>query len=60
MGEADDAVEIEPGPYLEHGSPQPLGASLSPRGINFAVFSAHASRIELCLFDASGRETARL
>jgi isoamylase len=60
MGEAEDAVGIEPGPYLEHGSPQPLGASLTPRGVNFAVFSAHARRIELCLFDASGRESARL
>jgi isoamylase len=30
-------------------------------GTNFAVFSAHAERIELCLFDSSGRhETERL
>jgi isoamylase len=60
MGEAEDAIEIEPGPYLEHGSPQPLGASLTHRGVNFAVFSAHARRIDLCLFDPSGREIARL
>jgi glycogen operon protein len=60
MGEAEDGVGIAQGPYLEHGSPQPLGASLAPRGVNFAVFSAHARRIELCLFDATGRETARL
>jgi isoamylase len=48
------------GPFLEPGMPQPLGASLTSRGVNFAVFSAHAERIELCLFDAAGRETARL
>jgi glycogen operon protein len=58
-GEADIAG-VEPGPYLEHGAPQPLGASLTQRGVNFAVFSAHAHRVELCLFDHATRETARL
>ena len=48
------------GPMLEPGSPQPLGASLGARGVNFAVFSAHAERVQLCLFDQSGRETARV
>jgi glycogen operon protein len=48
------------GPMLEPGSPQPLGASLGARGVNFAVFSAHAERVQLCLFDQSGRETARI
>jgi isoamylase len=48
-------------PYLEPGSPQPLGASRTGRGTNFAVFSAHAERVELCLFDAAGtKEIARL
>jgi len=48
-------------PRLEAGSPQPLGANWTGRGTNFAVFSAHADRVELCLFDASGRnEVARL
>ena len=60
MGDGENAADIELGPYLEHGSPQPLGASLTPRGVNFAVFSGHAQRIDLCLFDAAGRETARL
>jgi glycogen operon protein len=37
-----------------------MGATLDGDGINFAVFSAHAEAIELCLFDAAGRvETAR-
>ena len=48
-------------PQLESGSPQPLGANWTGRGTNFAVYSAHAERIELCLFDAAGREeVARL
>jgi glycogen operon protein len=43
------------------GSPEPLGLTLVPGGANVAVFSAHASAIELCLFDAAGRaETARI
>jgi glycogen operon protein len=43
------------------GRPYPLGATADISGVNFAVFSAHAERIELCLFDPSGRrETARL
>ncbi|HWT12718.1 MAG TPA: glycogen debranching protein GlgX [Allosphingosinicella sp.] len=45
---------------LEPGSAYPLGATFDGMGINFAVFSAHAERIELCLFDAAGRrELAR-
>ncbi len=43
------------------GRPYPLGASWDGLGVNFAVFSAHAERMELCLFDPTGRrETARL
>ena len=45
---------------LEAGSPYPLGATFDGTGINFAVFSAHAEKIELCLFDPAGRrEVAR-
>ena len=43
------------------GRPWPMGASFDGEGVNFAVFSAHAERIELCLFSADGRkEVARL
>ncbi|HYI85241.1 MAG TPA: alpha-amylase family glycosyl hydrolase, partial [Acetobacteraceae bacterium] len=43
------------------GRPDPLGASWDGLGVNFAVFSANAERIDLCLFDAAGRrEVARL
>jgi isoamylase len=45
---------------LDRGAPYPLGASWDGLGTNFAVFSAHAERIELCLFDPTGRrEIAR-
>jgi isoamylase len=40
---------------LAPGSPYPLGATWDGLGTNFAVFSAHAQRIDLCLFDPSGR-----
>jgi glycogen operon protein len=39
---------------LEPGSPFPLGAHWNGLGVNFAVFSAHAARMELCVFDAAG------
>jgi glycogen operon protein len=45
------------------GRPWPLGVTFEGRGegANIAVFSEHAERIELCLFDPEGRrETARL
>ena len=43
------------------GSHFPLGAVFDGQGVNFAVFSEHAEKIELCLFDSSGRqEIARL
>ncbi len=46
---------------LEPGRPYPLGAKWNGLGINFAVFSAHATRVQLCLFDPTGRkEIARL
>ena len=44
------------------GVPAPLGASWDGEGTNFAVFSEHASRVELCLFDQPGdaREAGRV
>ena len=42
--------------------PYPLGATWDGEGVNFALFSEHAQRVELCLFDApdSKRETMRV
>ena len=37
------------------GKPYPLGATWDGEGVNFALFSEHADRVELCLFDARGR-----
>jgi glycogen operon protein len=46
---------------LEPGKPYPLGASWDGLGVNFAVFSSNAEKIELCLFDeANKHEIARL
>jgi isoamylase len=46
---------------LMPGRPFPLGASFDGQGVNFAVFSANAEKMELCIFDAAGRkEVARL
>ncbi|MFG2843717.1 glycogen debranching protein GlgX [Kitasatospora sp. NPDC048296] len=40
------------------GKPYPLGATYDGAGTNFAVFSESADRIELCLIDEDGSETA--
>jgi glycogen operon protein len=45
-------VEIWP------GSPYPLGATLDDEGVNFAIYSRHAEKVELCLFDESGKREA--
>ncbi len=43
------------------GQPQPLGATWDGQGVNFALFSERAERVELCLFDPrTRRETERI
>ncbi len=37
------------------GSPHPLGATWDGQGVNFALYSRHADKVELCLFDETGR-----
>ncbi|MBP7202049.1 MAG: glycogen debranching protein GlgX [Propionivibrio sp.] len=37
------------------GKPCPLGATWDGEGVNFALFSEHATKVELCLFDTHGR-----
>ncbi|MFH6781625.1 MULTISPECIES: glycogen debranching protein GlgX [Methylobacterium] len=39
---------------ISEGQPFPLGATWDGLGVNFALFSAHATKVELCLFDDSG------
>ncbi|RTF80226.1 glycogen debranching enzyme, partial [Serratia marcescens] len=41
---------------LTAGLAAPLGAHYDGEGINFTLYSAHAERVELCLFDGQQRE----
>ena len=45
-----------------HGSPYPLGATFDGAGVNFALFSDHATKVELCLFDdpSDAKESHRI
>ncbi len=46
---------------LSEGLPHPLGATWDGLGVNYALFSAHATKVELCLFDDRGeRELERI
>jgi len=44
------------------GRPYPLGATWDGNGVNFALFSEHATKVELCLFDSprAKRESERI
>ncbi len=54
MGKADYRYRLEP------GRSHPLGSTWDGRGVNFALFSAHAEKVELCLFDTQSlRECGR-
>ena len=39
------------------GKPYPLGSTAYKKGTNFAVFSEGATRVDVCLYDAQGRQT---
>src|SRR6266511_3133957 len=46
---------------FREGQPFPLGATWDGLGVNFALFSAHATKVELSLFDMAGeREIERI
>ncbi|WP_431262931.1 glycogen debranching protein GlgX [Roseateles chitinivorans] len=47
-------MTVFPDLALAAGRHEPLGASVRDGGVNFAVFSAHATRVELCLYDEAG------
>lgn len=40
---------------LREGLPHPRGAFWDGNGTNFSLFSANATKVELCLFDADGQ-----
>lgn len=48
-------MKTEPLP-IRPGHPSPLGATIDADGVNFAVFSRHATKVMLCLFDEDGNE----
>ena len=41
---------------IKEGSPYPCGATCDGVGANFAVFSAHATKVEVCIFDEVGKK----
>jgi isoamylase len=48
-------------PIVWPGQPYPLGPTWDGEGVNFALYSEHAEKVELCLFDSLGkRETHRV
>lgn len=49
---ADDSASIHSKP----GKPYPLGASYDGEGVNFALFSEQATAVNLCLYDATGKQ----
>ncbi|MBN1654009.1 MAG: glycogen debranching protein GlgX [Deltaproteobacteria bacterium] len=43
-------------PIIWPGKPYPLGATWDGEGVNFSLFSEHAEKVELCLFDSKGKQ----
>ena len=41
---------------ISEGLPHPRGASWDGNGTNFALFSAHATKVELCIFESAGKQ----
>ncbi len=47
-------MQHPPASLLTEGRTEPMGSHVRDGGVNFCVFSQHATRMELCLFDATG------
>jgi glycogen operon protein len=45
--------------HCEPGRPWPLGATLAEDGVNFAVYSSVAEKVEICIFDRTGTREIR-
>src|SRR5438874_1466276 len=55
------AVAAGKGNRVREGSPHPRGATWDGKGVNFSLFSANATTVEVCLFDDKGdKEVARI
>ncbi len=59
VGGPQAVLEAKPATSIHAGLAVPLGATWTGSGVNFAVFSSHATRIEVALFDAGGAERLR-
>jgi glycogen operon protein len=55
-----NAPDIRIEAAVREGSPYPRGATWDGRGVNFALFSANATKVEVCLFDSDGTPSARI
>jgi isoamylase len=55
-----NAPDLKIAARVREGSPYPRGATWDGKGVNFAVYSANATKVEVCLFDHSGAETDRI
>jgi glycogen operon protein len=44
---------------VDDGVPAPLGAHFDGRGVNFALFSEHATAVDICLFEPGERHETR-
>jgi isoamylase len=51
---------IDHNPTVWPGKSYPLGATWDGQGVNFALFSEHAEKVELCLFDVDGHQAAAI
>ena len=40
--------------FVTEGTAHPLGATFTGEGVNFAVFSAHATKVQVCVYDEAG------
>ena len=45
---------------VSEGSPFPRGATWDGKGVNFSLFSANATKVEVCLFDAVGERQVKV
>ncbi len=55
MSKSQRASELRPITAVWPGRHYPRGASWDGEGVNFSLFSANATRVELCVFDDTGR-----
>ncbi|WP_409014844.1 glycogen debranching protein GlgX [Dyadobacter aurulentus] len=54
--EAPESVNLD----LRPGTPYPLGATWTGDGVNFAIFSENATKVELCLFDSPDAQSENI